>query len=59
MEYFSMTQGSLFKLTRGEYDFIIDMIREENPAPSGKGNTEYNENRFFKKKYYMNRSQIR
>jgi 5-methylcytosine-specific restriction protein B len=32
MEYFTMQQGSLFKLTRGEYDFIIDMIREENPA---------------------------
>jgi MoxR-like ATPase len=34
MEYFTMQQGSLFKLTRGEYDFIIDMIREENPAPA-------------------------
>ena len=47
MEYFSMTQGSLFKLTRGEYDFIIDMIREENPAPSGKGNTEYTKTDFL------------
>ena len=32
MEYFQNPQGSLFKLTRGEYDFILDMIREENPA---------------------------
>lgn len=32
MEYFQNLQGSLFKLTRGEYDFIVDMIREENPA---------------------------
>ena len=31
MEYFTMQQGSLFRLTKGEYDFIIDMIREENP----------------------------
>jgi len=31
MEYFQNPQGSLFKLTHGEYDFIIDMIREENP----------------------------
>lgn len=31
MEYFQNPQGSLFKLTRGEYDFILDMIREENP----------------------------
>lgn len=33
MEYFSMQQGSLFKLTKGEYEFILDMIREENPVP--------------------------
>ena len=32
MEYFQNPQGSLFKLTRGEYDFILDMIREENPV---------------------------
>ena len=30
MEYFRNPQGSLFKLTRGEFDFIIDLIREEN-----------------------------
>lgn len=34
MEYFSMQQGSLFKLTHSEYAFIMDMIREENPAPT-------------------------
>ena len=34
MEYFTNPQGSLFKLTRGEYDFILDMIREENPLAS-------------------------
>ena len=32
MEYFQNPQGSLFKLTRGEFDFIFDLIREENPA---------------------------
>ena len=31
MEYFQNPQGSLFKLTKGEYDFILDVIREENP----------------------------
>ncbi len=31
MEYFISPQGSFFKLTRGEYDFIFDMLREENP----------------------------
>lgn len=34
MEYFQNPQGSLFKLTRGEYDFIVDLIREENPLKS-------------------------
>ena len=33
MEYFINPQGSLFKLTKGEYEFILDMIREENPVP--------------------------
>ena len=51
MEYFSMIQGSLFKLTHGEYDFIIDMIREENPAPSGEGNTEYKKTDFLREVY--------
>ncbi len=31
MEYFQNPQGSLFKLTKGEYDLILDLIREENP----------------------------
>ena len=30
MEYFVNPQGSLFKLTKGEYDFIMEIIREEN-----------------------------
>ncbi len=37
MEYFQNPQGSLFKLTNGEYDLIMDLIREENPLPE---NTE-------------------
>mgnify|MGYP001941709876 FL=1 len=31
MEYFQNPQGGLFKLSKAEYDFILDMIREENP----------------------------
>lgn len=31
MEYFVNPQGSLFKLSKGEFDFIMDVIREENP----------------------------
>ena len=51
MEYFSMTQGSLFKLTRGEYDFIIDMIREENLTPSNNGNAKYTKADFLRDVY--------
>lgn len=31
MEFFVQPNGSLFKLTKGEYDFIMDIIREANP----------------------------
>ncbi len=30
MEFFTNPNGSLFKLTREEFDFIMDLIREEN-----------------------------
>ena len=33
MEFFAQPNGSLFKLSQDEYDFIMDMIREENPLP--------------------------
>ncbi len=32
MEFFVNPQGSLFKLTKDEYDCIMDIIREENPV---------------------------
>lgn len=32
MEFFRNPRGSLFKLTRDEYHFILDVIREENPV---------------------------
>ena len=31
MEFFTQPNGSLFKLSQDEYEFIMDMIREENP----------------------------
>lgn len=31
MEFFVHPNGSLFKLTKSEFDFIMDIIREENP----------------------------
>ncbi len=31
MEFFTNPNGSLFSLTKGEYDFLMDLIRDENP----------------------------
>ncbi len=36
MEYFKNQQGSLFKLTKEEYDFIYEMIRDDNPKLTNK-----------------------
>ncbi len=47
MEYFTMQQGSLFRLTKGEYDFIIDMIREENPLASTDEVNKYDKKAFL------------
>lgn len=33
MEFFVQPNGSLFKLSEGEYNFILDLIRNENPVP--------------------------
>lgn len=32
MEFFVNPNGSMFKLTKGEFDFIMDVIREQNPV---------------------------
>ena len=51
MEYFSMQQGSLFRLTKGEYDFIIDMIREENPLAAAVKVDSYDKEAFLNEVY--------
>lgn len=51
MEYFQNPQGSLFKLTRGEYDFILDMIREENPITSEASIDAYTKSDFLDEVY--------
>lgn len=51
MEYFSMPQGSLFKLTKGEYEIILDMVRDENAAPSAKCNDKYDKEKFLEDVY--------
>ena len=51
MEYFVNPQGSLFKLTPGEYDFILDFIREENPIAAEEGLAPYDKDAFLSEVY--------
>lgn len=51
MEYFVNSQGSLFKLTKGEYEIILDMIRDENPATLKKDKDKYTKEDFLKDVY--------
>lgn len=54
MEYFINPQGSLFKLTKGEYDFIMDIIREENQVtPIGGEELETYSKEDFLSEVYM------
>ena len=51
MEYFQNPQGSLFKLTRGEFDFIVDLIREENPLQPESAVDTYTKDDFLREVY--------
>jgi len=51
MEYFNNPQGSLFKLTKGEYDFIFDMIRDENPLIQEEETEKYDKTDFLNEVY--------
>lgn len=51
MEYFQNSQGSLFRLTKDEYDFILDLIREENPVQTNYLIEPYAENDFLSEVY--------
>ena len=51
MEFFQNPQGSLFKLTKGEYDFILDLIREENPVSSKASFEAYTKSDFLDEVY--------
>lgn len=51
MEFLTNPNGSLFKLTRGEYDFIIDLIREDNPARSDAFVDSYSKEKFLDEVY--------
>ena len=52
MEFFVQPNGSLFKLTKGEFDFIMDIIRDENPLQkSDATNQKYSKDDFLSKVY--------
>lgn len=51
MEYFRNPQGNLFKLTRSEYEFILDMIREENPIVTASSSDAYTKDDFLNEVY--------
>lgn len=51
MEFFVCSQGSLFKLTKNEYEQILDLIREENPAQTNKVVNKYTKEDFLNDVY--------
>lgn len=51
MEFFVQPNGSLFKLTKGEFDFIMDMIREMNPLQQDTVAQEYTKKDFLSTVY--------
>lgn len=53
MEYFVNPQGSLFKLTKGEYDFIMDIVSEENSTKTQKEELEPYTKEDFLSQVYM------
>lgn len=51
MEYFQNQQGSLFKLTKDEYEFIMDVIRDDNPVAVTDNIEEYTKRDFLDEVY--------
>lgn len=53
MEYFTNPNGSLFKLTKNEFEYIMDIIREENPAINQITLTPYSKDKFLEEVYML------
>jgi len=51
MEYFINPNGSLFKLTEVEYEAIMDLVRETNPASQNEEFDKYTDSDFLKDVY--------
>lgn len=53
MEFFVQPNGSLFKLTKGEFDFVMDIIREDNPLKQSDAVFQKYSKEDFLSKVYM------
>lgn len=51
MEFITNPNGSLFKLSQKEYDVLMDMIRDSNPAPKHAGYESYGRDNFLEEVY--------
>lgn len=51
MEFFADPTGTLFRLTKDEYDFIMDLVREENPITHSDDIKPYDKAEFLSKVY--------
>jgi GTPase subunit of restriction endonuclease len=51
MEFLTQSNGSLFKLTRDEYEFIMDLVREANPQPAVRNLDAYTKYDFLAEVY--------
>ena len=47
MEFLVNPNGSLFKVSEDEFNYLMDLIREENPKPSVVINESYNKESFL------------
>ena len=56
MEFFKNMQGSLFKVNQGEYDRIMDIIREENPLRDNTAIPKYTREDFLNEVYMTGES---
>lgn len=53
MEFLTNQRGTLFKLTPGEFEFIYDLIREENPVASTISDSDVYDKKDFLNEVYM------
>ena len=58
MEFFVQPNGSLFKLTGGEYEFIMDIIREVNPVKKAVENRKTFTKQDFLNTVYMTEERL-